>query len=133
MIKVKKDLRKRLERFLQEWLSSEEYGGFLFTNRLETVSDFLVIPNIHSSRQDTYQMPGTAESLAEKYAGSRRLKLFAAWHNHPSPAVCSIQDCHASCQRSLYSVMISPVDGTWKKEYIWYFYKGIKPENVMFV
>lgn len=135
MIKVKKDLQKRLEKFLQEWPRDEEYGGFLFTNRLGNVSEFLVIPNVHSSRKDTYLMPGTARDLAKKFGESKRLNLFAAWHNHPTPAVCSIQDCHAAeYYKPLYSVMISPTGSSGiKKEFIWYFYNGIKPEKVMFI
>jgi proteasome lid subunit RPN8/RPN11 len=136
MIKVKKDLQKRVETFLNTYPSSEEYGGFLFANRLGNISDFLVIPNVHTSRTDTYRMPDTAMDLATKLAKSKKLTLIARWHNHPTPAVCSVQDCHsAEHYNSLYSVMISPTgsSGTWKKDYIWYFYKGVKPEKVSFV
>jgi hypothetical protein len=136
MIKVKKDLQKLVEKFLNTYPQTEEYGGFLFANRLGNISEFLIIPNIHASRKDTYQMPETANELAKKFASARNLTLIARWHNHPTPAVCSVQDCHAAeYNNSLYSVMISPTgsSGYSRKDYIWYFYKGIKPEKVSFV
>jgi hypothetical protein len=135
VIKIKKDLQKRLETFLNTYPSQEEYGGFLFANRLGTISDFLAIPNIHSSKNDTYQMPENAKKLAEKIADSRRIKLVAHWHNHPTPAVCSVQDCRAATTWDpLYSVLISPTgSSSYRKEFVWYFYKGIKPEKVCFV
>jgi len=135
VIKVKKELQKKVEKFLQEWPSAEEYGGFLFANRLGTISEFLAIPNIHASRTNTYQMPETSKALAEKFGSARRLKLVAHWHNHPTPCVCSAQDCSAAQSWSpLYSVMISPTgSSSYPKQYIWYFYKGIEPEKVFFV
>jgi hypothetical protein len=135
VIKVKKDLQKKVETFLHSYPTKEEYGGYLFANRLGNISEFLVIPNVHASRENTYLMPNTAKSLADKFASARKLSLVAEWHNHPTPAVCSIQDCRAAEYVSpLYSVMISPTgSGHYKKEFIWYFYKGIKPEKVVFV
>jgi proteasome lid subunit RPN8/RPN11 len=135
VIKVKKDLQKRIETFLHTWPSTEEYGGFLFSNRIGNISEFLVIPNVHDSRTNTYQMPLTAKALAEKFASARKLKVVAHWHNHPTPCVCSEQDCRAaSYWEPLWSVMISPTEsGRYKKEFIWYFYKGIKPEKVTFI
>ena len=77
-------------------------------------------------------MPVSALETARKYAKARRLNLFAEWHNHPTPAVCSAQDCKAAVAiEPLYSVMISPTSKG--KEFVWYFYKGIKPEKVVFV
>jgi hypothetical protein len=135
MIKVKKDLQKRLEQFLDTYPAVEEYGGFLFANRLGNISEFIIIPNIHTSRKDTYQMPESANELAKKIASARKLTLIARWHNHPTPAVCSIQDCRAAeYQSTIYSVMISPTgSGYHRKDFIWYFYKGIKPEKVTFI
>jgi hypothetical protein len=135
VIKVKKDLQKKVETFLRTYPNREEYGGYFFANRLGNISEFLVIPNIHQSRDNTYQMPNTAKALADKFASARKLSLVAEWHNHPSPAVCSIQDCRAAEHVSpMYSVMISPTgSGYYKKEFIWYFYKGIKPEKVVFI
>jgi len=136
MIKVKKAIQKKLETFLSAWPTVEEQGGFLFTNRVGTITDFILIPNVHSSRKDTYQMPETAKALAEKYASAHHgMKVLAEWHNHPKPAVCSVQDCRAACVVDpLYSVMISPTD-TWFRpgKFVWYFYKGIKPEQVTFI
>ena len=135
MIKVKKDLQKRLEHFLDTWPTLEEYGGYLFANRLGNISEFLLIPNIHSSKKDTYQMPEGSLDLAKKVASARKMTLTAHWHNHPTPAVCSIQDCrYAEYNKDLYSVMISPTgSGYHRKDFVWFFYKGIKPEKVIFV
>jgi proteasome lid subunit RPN8/RPN11 len=136
MIKVKKDLQKRLEHFLSTYPIMEEYGGFLFENRIGNISEFLVIPNVHHSRNDTYQMPETAKALADKFASARKLKLVAHFHNHPTPCVCSAQDCRAAQSwEPLWSVMISPTasSGYSRKDFVWYFYKGIKPEKVNFV
>lgn len=138
VVKVKKELRGKVEQFLSEYPKYEEYGGFLFENRLGNISEFLPIPNIHESKKDTYRMPDNAKALAEKFGSCRKLKVVARWHNHPTPAVCSEQDCRsAEYNNSLYSVMISPSksdNGYGRhREYVWYFYKGIAPDNVKFV
>jgi hypothetical protein len=136
VIKVKKEMQKRLEHFLSTFPSKEEYGGFLFENRLGNISEFLVIPNIQQDREHTYNMPATAKALADKFASARKLRLVAEWHNHPTPCVCSAQDCRAAEHWApLWSVMISPTEssGYSRKDFVWYFYKGIKPEKVSFV
>ena len=135
VIKIKKDLQKRLETFLSTWPTQEEYGGFLFTNRIGNVSEFLLIPNVYSDdRTGHYLMPNTAKALAEKFASARKLRMVAEWHNHPKPAVCSEQDVKVSgYHNTLFSVMISPTNTGYKKDFIWYCHKGLTPEKIVFI
>lgn len=133
-MKIKNDLKKKIEKILLSWPGTdEEFGGFFFKNRNGVLSDFLLIPNISDSKKDTYRMAPYAKALADKYARAMRLTLEAHWHNHPDPCVLSVQDCRAAeSWKPLYSVMISPTEKHYK-EFIWYAYKGIKPEKIEFV
>ena len=94
-MKIKRDIKIRLEKFLAEYPKVDEYGGFLLKNRNDTVSEFLMIPNTSDSKKDTYRMSQGAMELAKKYAGSKRLEVLAHWHNHPIPAILSAQDCRS--------------------------------------
>lgn len=125
---------KRLERFLRESPTYQEFGGFLLKNRMGILSDFILIPNISEDKNHSYQMPRESKNLAEKYSNSRRMNIEAEWHSHPEPCVLSSIDCKGSVSwESNYSVMISPLNISWKSEFIWYSHKGTKPEKIEFV
>jgi len=133
-MQVKEKLKDRLERFLNAYPNSEEYGGFLLA-RWAVVSEFLPVPNVSPNPISRFESSPEACKLAEKVARSRRMTIAAFWHYHPTPCIMSSADLsYAQLCRDIPFVTISPTtDYGWKREFIWYACLGIKPVKIQFV
>lgn len=140
MVKIKKALRTRLENFLREYPSYEEYGGFLLeSNKTKCVNDFILITNASDEPKRSYSVGknrSRAKELAKKLAGSRRYRVIAFWHSHPTPCIMSAGDLSSSGSYypNLVFMTISPTsEYGWKKKFMWYACKGVNPIEIQFV
>lgn len=137
-MKIKKQLQKELETFLQRGYG-REYGGFLIANRLGIIDTFLPVPNMHKEPRNHFLPSDNARDLAEAFSRrktqnySSNVKAF--FHSHPDPCIMSAADLCAAggFYKDLYFVTISPLQPTYARKYIWYACKGIVPERIDFV
>jgi proteasome lid subunit RPN8/RPN11 len=108
-MKVKAELKRRLEAFLDELvLREQEMGGYLLKSRRGIVSEFLPIPNVSEKPRTSYRMPPRSKDLAEQLARSRSMTVEAHFHSHPDPCIMSAADqCYAEAT-DLTCVAITP-------------------------
>jgi len=134
-MKIAKELKEEIERFLYQYPNTEEYGGFLFSKkrgRTEKASVCLYIPNCSDLSSCQFRFPNKAKQLAEKLAFAKRLTVLAMWHSHPKPYIMSVGDVTVAENEDLIFLMISRKD-EYGKTFVWYACKGIKPEEIDFV
>lgn len=134
-MKVAKELREEIERFLYQYPDTEEYGGFLFAKRrgrTDKASVCLCVPNCSDSPQNRFLFPSRARQLTDKLASAKRLTVIATWHSHPKPCIMSVADVGVAENEDLIFLMISRKD-EYGKTFVWYACKGIKPEEIDFV
>lgn len=136
-MKIKTDLRKRVEALAYQ-CRPEETGGYFLKNSRGVITDFLPIPNIHPTPKQAYQPLNKAKELANRLARSKSngysWNVEAFFHTHPEPCIMSAADLsYADYNRDMIFVTITPIDNLWNKKYIWYACKGIAPERIEFV
>ncbi|OPY46586.1 MAG: hypothetical protein A4E42_00452 [Methanoregulaceae archaeon PtaU1.Bin222] len=134
-MKIKSELRKRVEAFISSSPSYKEAGGFLFENRNGIVADFLPIPNISTKPEGEFKTNWKeAKETALRYAYSKRgYRISAFFHSHPEPCIMSAADLGAagSIYPDIDFVTITPLKNTYShREYIWYACRGIKPIKI---
>jgi proteasome lid subunit RPN8/RPN11 len=137
-MKVKKELKKKIEALAHQ-CKPEEIGGYLLKNNRGVVGDFLPVPNIHSNPRGAYQPLQKGETLAHIYARSKgrtySWTVEAFFHSHPTPCIMSAADLsYAQYTKNLTFVTLSPLGNGFSWDgYMWYACKGLAPEKIEFV
>jgi proteasome lid subunit RPN8/RPN11 len=137
-MKIKSDLRKKVEALAYE-CKPQEAGGYLIKNNRDVISDFLPVPNIHPEPRTHFQPHNAAKYLAYQYAKTKGRSSYsnrveAFFHSHPEPCIMSAADLsYADYNKDLIFITITPTGEMWKRNYIWYACRGIVPEKIEFV